>query len=195
MVNERAGYMSVQSGLLRETLVEDLFARADERHEDELPEAVTAVLDAEGRELASPDELELDLKLRRSGYCTRVIELELFEPARRPADWLPDTLREHFARTASWRQAVSDACGELARGEPLDKPGPDDKGAVSWWIAGPGGHVRHYVARRAIEQYLSDRSRPLDGTPAALKRPWLYGFLVRACEEALPAEATLGDGG
>lgn len=193
MTNERAGFMSVQSGLLRQTLVEDIFARADERHEDALPEAVTAVLEAGDRQLASPDEPELDIKLRRSGYFTRAIELELFEPARRPPDWIPDMLREYFARSASWAQAVSDACAELARREPLDKPSPDDKTAVSWLVPGPGGHVRHYVARRAIEQYLSDRDRPLDGTPAALKRPWLYGFLVHASEEALPPEATLGD--
>lgn len=193
MTNERAGFMSVQSGLLRQTLVEDIFARADDRHEEALPQAVTAVLVAEDRQLASPDELVLDVKLRRSGYFTRAIELELFEASRRPADWIADTLREHFARSESWPQAVSDACAELARREPLDKPSPDDKTAVSWLVPGPGGHVRHYVARRAIEQYLSDRNRPLDGTPAALKRPWLYGFLVHACEEALPREATLGD--
>jgi hypothetical protein len=30
--------------------------------------------------------------------------------------------------------------------------------------------------------------------PAELKRPWLYGFLVRACEEVLPEWVVLGEG-
>jgi len=193
MTNEREGFMSVASGLLRQTLVEDLFARAEERLEEGLPKTMTGALEAEDRRLVSDDEALLDFKLRRAGYATRVIEFELFEPARSPADWIPDVLHEHFTETGSWTQAVSDLSGELARGEPVEKPSPDDEAAVSWRIPGPGGHVRHYVARRAIEQYLQARDRPLDGDPAELKRPWIYGFLVRACEETLPAEAVLGD--
>jgi hypothetical protein len=194
MTNERAGFMSVQSGLLRETLVEDIFARAEERRKDAPPEAaITRVLDAEDQQLTDEDERTLDLQLRHGGYAMRFVEVELFEPARQPAGWIPDLLREHFARTGSWTQAVTDACGDLARGEPVEKPSPDDVAAVSWRVPGPGGHVRHYVARRAIEDYLQNRGFPVTGDPAELKRPWMYGFLVRACEEALPPEAVLGE--
>jgi len=51
--------------------------------------------------------------------------------------------------------------------------------------------VRHYLSRRAIGDELQKdpEQGPVDN-PADLKRPWVYGFFVRACEEALPAEAS-----
>ena len=194
MAEERAAHMPVASGLVRQTIVEHLFAQAEERREEAPSDPVVAVLEAPDEQFAVADEALLDLKLRRAGYAARLAEAEMFEPARRPAEALGSLVAERFERTGSWPQAVSALCGELARAEPLDKPSPDDPAAMSWKVPGPGGHVRHYVARRAIEEYLQDRGRALDGDPAELKRPWLYGFFVRACEEALPPEASL-DGG
>ncbi len=49
--------------------------------------------------------------------------------------------------------------------------------------------MRHYVARRTIEEHLQGRDRPVDGDPADLKVPWVYGFFVRVCEELLPHHA------
>jgi hypothetical protein len=76
--------------------------------------------------------------------------------------------------------------------EPLGKPSPDDEAAMSWRVPGPGGHVRHFLARRTIEEYLREADAAVVEDPAELKRPWLYGFFVAACEEALPAEAAPG---
>ena len=184
--------MSVASGLVRQTLVEHVFAQAEEQREAAaLPEAVVAVLEAEDQLFAVADEALLDVKLRYAGYAARMAEVEMFEPARQPAEALGSLLAERLPGTGSWQQTVSAVCGELARAEPLGKPNPDDPEAMSWRVPGPGGHVRHYVARRAIEQYLQDRNRALDGDPAELKRPWLYGFFVRACEETLSPNGSL----
>jgi len=78
--------------------------------------------------------------------------------------------------------------------EPVGRPAPDDPAATTWRVPGPGGHVRHYLARRTIEDLLQGRDRPFDGDPADLKIPWVYGFLVRACEEALPADDLAAQG-
>ena len=53
-------------------------------------------------------------------------------------------------------------------------------------MAGPGGHVRHFVARRTIEELLQGRDTAFDGDPADLKTPWVYGYFLRACQEVLP---------
>ena len=191
MANGHEGFMPVRSDLLRETLVERIFAQVQERRADPPPKAIAAVLQTQEQRLSDDDDEAIAGDLRHAGYLTRVVEVELFEPARRPAEWIPDMLRERFARAQSWPQALAGACGDLARSEPLEKPSPDDEAATSWRIPGPGGHVRHFVARRTIEEYLQGRDRPLTGDPAELKRPWLYGFFVRACEEALPPGAAL----
>lgn len=192
MTNERDGLLAVRTGLVLETLVEDVFARVEERRAEAPPAEIAAVLGAEHEHLAGKNDAALDYALRHAGYLARVIEVELFAPARAAAEWVPGMLRERFARTNSWPEAVSGACSELAAAEPLGKPSPEDGGATSWRIPGPGGHVRHYLARRTIEEHLRAREEPIAGDPAELKRPWLYGFFVRACEEALPDEATLG---
>ncbi len=59
-----------------------------------------------------------------------------------------------------------------------------------------GRQDRHLLARRTIEDYLSasEATGPVVEDPAELKRPWLYGFYVRACEEALPEGVSLGEG-
>ncbi|MGI8631875.1 MAG: hypothetical protein ACR2NA_04920, partial [Solirubrobacterales bacterium] len=156
------------------------------------PEPVAAVLAAEDlRVTGGHPRIEADL--RHAGYLARVVEVELFEPARQPAEWIAPMLTERFASTASWDEAVTATCAQLARAEPLGKPSPDDEAAMSWRVPGPGGHVRHFLARRTIEDYLRDAEGPVED-PAGLKRSWLYGFYVRACEEALPKGAALGGG-
>ncbi len=189
MTREPGSFLAVNTALVLETLVEAIFAQVAERRAEGTPAGIAEVLETEDQSLAPDDERVLDIALRQAGYLARVAEVELFEPAQRPADWVPDVLRACFAQTGSWTRAVVDACADLARNEPVGKPSPDDPHAMSWRVPGPGGHVRHYVARRTIEDRLQGRAAPVDGDPAELKRAWLYGFFVRACEEALPAEA------
>src|SRR5919199_144395 len=195
MADERAGHMSVASGLVRQTLVEHVFAEAEEQREKgPPPDAVAAVLETTDERFAIADEALLDVKLRQAGYAARIAEAEMFEAARQPAEWIAARVGERLEQAGSWAEAVRALSAELARSEPLGRPNPDDEAAMTWRVPGPGGHVRHYVARRTIEDFLQDRSRALDGDPAELKRPWLYGFFVRACEEALPPEAASPDG-
>jgi len=191
MSDERSGYVPVDTGLVLQTLVERMFGIIEGRRADEPQPAVAAVLAATDLHVAGGHP-QLEADLRHAGYLARVVEVELFEPARQPAEWIGELLTDSFASTASWDDAVAGACAELARSEPLGKPDPDDEAAMSWRVPGPGGHVRHYLSRRTIEDYLRDAEAPVED-PAELKRPWLYGFFVRACEEALPAGAALGD--
>ena len=192
MAQERPGLLAVDTGLVIQTLVERVVDRVEARRDEDPPEAIAAVLEAMDAELAGGEDPSLIAGLRHAGYLCRVVEVEFFEPADNTADWIPDMLRERFARTTSWPEAVAGTCSDIARSEPLGKPSPDDEAAMSWRVPGPGGHVRHYVARRTIEEQLRSRESPTVGDPADLKRPWLYGFFVRACEEALPPEASLG---
>ena len=191
MTSEPGGLVPVDTGLVLQTLVEAIFAQVEEHRDDRPPDAIAAVLETRDQALAGDNALELDDGLRRAGYLARIAEAELFEPARRAADWIPGVLRERFASTGSWAEAIAGVCGDIARSEPLGKPSPDDELAMSWRVPGPGGHVRHFLARREIEEHLRELEEPVDGDPAELKRPWLYGFFVRACEEALPEEAVL----
>jgi hypothetical protein len=193
MADERGNLVPVQTEVVLQTLVEHMFTVVEERRTDEPPSAAVArVLEAPDLEVADGGDPSLDSGLRHAGYLTRVVEAELFEPAQRPADWIPDMLRERFSSTGSWSEAIAEVSAELARAEPVEKPSPNDESAKSWRIPGPGGHVRHFVARRAIEAHLSEgESYYSVGDPAELKRPWVYGFFVRACEEALPPEAEL----
>ena len=191
MTSEPGGLLPVDTGLVLQTLVEAVFARVEERRDDRPPDASAAVLETRDQALAGDNDPELDDGLRRAGYLARVVEAELFDPARQAAEWIPDVLRERFARTGSWSEAIAGACADIARSEPVGKPSPDDELAMSWRVPGPGGHVRHFLARREIEEHLRELEEPVDGDPAELKRPWLYGFFVRACEEALPEEAVL----
>ncbi len=192
MSDERSGYLPVNTKLVLDTLVARIFGIVEGRRVDGPPEPVAAVLAATDMRVAgSHPQIEADL--RHAGYLARVVEVELFEHARQPAEWIAEMLTERFASTASWDEAVATTCEQLARAEPVGKPSPEDEAAASWRIPGPGGHVRHYLARHTIEDYLRDAEGPVDD-PAELKRPWLYGFLVRACEEALPEWVVLGEG-
>ncbi|MEJ7893362.1 MAG: hypothetical protein WKF94_12050 [Solirubrobacteraceae bacterium] len=184
--------LPVDSGLVRQTLVETLFGEVEKRSDEHIPAEVASVLLSDAEAFAGAGETVLDHDLRRFGYHARRVEVELFEPARRPAEWMPGLLREHLARTGDWAQALGAACAGLVRTEPIGKPSPTDEAAHSWRVPGPGGHVRHYLARRTIEDFLRERDQPVAGDPAELKRAWLYGFFVRAGVEALPTDASLG---
>jgi len=193
MSDERSGLVPVDTGLVLQTLVERMFGLIEGRRSEGPPEPVAGVLAAADLRLAGGDP-QVEADLRYAGYLARVVELELFEPARRAAEWIPELLIERFASTATWDEAVAGTCADIARSEPLGKPSPDDEAAMSWRVPGPGGHVRHFLARRTIEEYLREADAPVE-SPEELKRPWMYGFFVRACEEALPAGATLSGEG
>jgi hypothetical protein len=90
------------------------------------------------------------------GYHARVVEWESFEPSRAPIPWLQEILGNRDAHAVA---------GELADAEPQERPDPASA-VASWRIPGPGGHVRHYVAR-------------LSGDKTA----WMRGYFLRCCEE------------
>lgn len=190
MSDPRPGVISVDAGLVGKTIVEAVFTKVQERRAPAPPEPVGPALDDADIAFAANDEATLEMALRRAGYLARVVEAELFEPARETAGWLTPRVQEQFALTGDWAAAITAACAQLARAEPVGKPDPDDPAAATWRVPGPGGHVRHFLARRTIEELLQGRDRPVDGDPAALKIPWVYGFFVRACEEVLPHGAS-----
>jgi hypothetical protein len=140
--------MSVDSRLVKDVLVRELVQRA-EAHER--------------RDAAS----HLSDPMEALGYCLRLAEAELFEPARMPMPGLSEELAERPA---------AERARELAAAEPPGRPDPGD-GAPSWRVPGPGGHVRHYVAMQVVEK------RSPDGDPADSKRAFMYGFFLRCCEE------------
>ncbi len=191
MTAPREGFVAVDAGLVGKTLVEAVFNRVQERPAPAPARLVDEALNDPQLSFAADDEARLEMKLRRAGYLARVVEAELFDPAKQPAGWLRPLMREHFVQTGDWTSAIAETCADLARVEPVGKPHPDDPAAATWRVPGPGGHVRHYVARRTIEEHLQGRDRPVDGDPADLKVPWCYGFFVRACEEVLPQDAAL----
>jgi hypothetical protein len=188
--NTPGNYVPVRTSVVLQTLIQAMLEQIEQRAGEPLDAAIGAVLTA-GPYTANAGEVELDRALRHAGYTARIVEVEMFEPAQQSADWAADLLREGFARCTSWSDAMTAVCAQLTRSEPLDKPSPDDPSAMSWRVPGPGGHVRHFLALRTIEEQLRGRSTPLEGDPAELKRAWMYGFFVRTCEEALPPEAVL----
>lgn len=185
MSKPRPGVIAVDAGLVGKTLVEAVFTRVQQRDAPTPPAPVGPALDDPDLALAANDEARLEMQLRRAGYLARVVEAELFEPARQPAKWLAARVQDRLGDDGDVETALTATCAELARAEPVGKPHPDDPAAATWRVPGPGGHVRHYVARRTIEELLQGRDRPLNGDPADLKIPWVYGFFVRACEEVL----------
>src|SRR5262245_37952798 len=106
------------------------------------------------------------------GWHTRALELERFAPARAPMPWLAALLAAEDGDTALAAERVSD---RLADEEPLERPEPGE--APSWRVPGPGGHVRHYAAMRAVET--TEATDPL-----AAKRAWMTGFFRHCCLEA-----------
>ncbi len=187
---DQSNLFPVDTRLVMETLVEKVHDLVDERLAIEPPEAILPVLDSKEQLAVATKYPALDRGLRRAGYFTRVIEVEIFEPAQSVADWIPDMLEERYEKTGDWSETVIKVCKEIAHAEPLGKPAVDDPDAWTWRVPGPGGHVRHFLARRSIGDHLQrDPEQGPVGDPTELKRPWVYGFFVRACEEALPPEA------
>jgi hypothetical protein len=156
--------ISVQSNVVQETIVRRICERVNGRLPGAVPGPLSSVLTA---------------PMAQAGYLARVVESELFEPARSPLPGLADDLCARLETRTSWPAAAAEFARELAAREPFERPDPNDPDAVSWKVPGPGGHVRHYVAQRLIQ------GRRMEGDPAALKRDFIYGFLVRCCEEAL----------
>jgi len=106
--------------------------------------------------------------LEALGWHARELELERFAPAAAPMPWLAALLAE------SDPDAVAD---DLAAREPLGRPDPGE--APSWDVPGPGGHVRHYLAMRAVAAAgVGD-----DDAALAAKRAWMRGFFRRCCDE------------
>jgi hypothetical protein len=189
--------MPVQVEVIKEVLVDRILGDVLERYPGDLAGPAAQALEAD-LDMPVCDGGALDLRLRRIGYLTRLVEADLFEPARTPMEGLADAVTARIAGAEEWSAAVSAVCAELARHEPLPKPTPDDERATSWKVPGPGGHVRHYVVAAAIADALSGgdengRGGLADGIEdaAELKRSWMYGFLVRCCEEALPPASPL----
>jgi len=184
--------MSVHTEVVKEVLVAQVLAEVLAREPPRPPEAVRDALDAP-LDLPACNGGPLDLRMRGIGYLTRIVEAEMFEPARRPLDGLGEELEGRIDGARDWADAVVGLCVGLAREETLRRPAPNDAGAVSWRVPGPGGHVRHFVVAAAIAEVLSDRPRAeLPGVTDAgeLKRCWTYGFMVRCCEEACPPVRT-----
>ena len=187
---DRSNLFPVKTNVILDTLVERVHDLVEERLLTEPPDEILPVLDSKEQLVVATKYPAVDRGLRRAGYFTRVIEVEIFEPAQKVADWVPELLEERFAKTSDWSAAIVSICTEIAKAEPLEKPDVDDENAWSWRVPGPGGHVRHFLARRSIGSHLQrdPEQGPVDD-PAELKGPWIYGFFVRACEEALPAGA------
>lgn len=175
--------MAVQLDLAREHLIDRIHDTVEERDGRDIPPESWPLLgDALRRVIAptttSSSASDAAARAARAGYETRVVECELFDAARAPAPELREAVEGRLAGGAtSWPDAASAVAAELARSEPPDRPDPNDPGAVSWRVPGPGGHVRHYLALRSAQEARANSAA------ADLKRCWLYGFLLRCCEE------------
>ena len=193
---DRSNLFPVKTNVVIDTLVEKVHDLVEERLLTEPPDEVLPVLDSREQLVVATKYPAVDRGLRRAGYFTRVIEVEIFEPAQSVAEWIPELLEERFEQHGGWSDAIVSICTEAARVEPIETPDVADENAWSWRVPGPGGHVRHFLARRSIGSHLQrdPEQGPVDD-PAELKKPWIYGFFVRACEEALPTGALSGPGG
>lgn len=189
MTKPPPGFIAVDPGLVGQTLVQAIYDRVLDRKAPNPSDPIGAALDDADQAFVAGSEARVEMRMRRAGYLARAVEVDMFEPAKQGAAWLQALVREQHAQSGDWALALAATCAQIARAEPVAKPAPDDPAAATWRVPGPGGHVRHYVARRTIEDELQGRDRPFDGDPADLKIPWVYGFFIRACEEVLPHEA------
>lgn len=155
--------ISVRSDVAASLLIDGLFDAAVARLDDELPVSTGIALTRAA-----------DVRLARLGYLARAIELERFEVARTPSPWLVDHLVDRP------QDSIGDLSMALATAEPLARSAPAD-GSPAWRIPGPGGHVRHFLALRAI-----------GAGPPELKRDWMFGFMLRCCEDAADAPVESG---
>ena len=190
MSTDPGRYVPVNTSVVLQTLVEALHAQVEERRAARALIKTPPALEAD-HVLVGDNDPAIERALRVCGYLARVVEVDLFEPAQAHAPWVAERVAAASAGAEDQDDAVAALCGELAWAEPIGKPSLDDPQAMSWQVPGPGGHVRHHLARRAIEEVLRGRETPVEGDPADLKRAWMYGFFVRTCEEALPHDAAL----
>jgi hypothetical protein len=163
----RPNAIAVKTALVKRVLVPQIVDAVEARM------ASVAVAEAFDPE----DAGEEALALARAGYATRVVEHELFEPARRPAPGLAEDLLRHERRHGDRRSAVVELSRELAATEPPRRPDPHE-GTASWRVPGPGGHVRHYVALEL------GRRLAAGGEDLVRKRNFMFGFFLRCCEES-----------
>lgn len=183
--------ISVKTELVHEFVVGGILDEVKQRHDQTLPAATESALDRGAKALTghSHDGARGDdpvVAVARAGYLARVVESELFVPAREPSPYFEKRLRDSTIGPAQRDHVVSGVALELARQEPEERPDPDDPRAASWQIPGPGGHVRHYVALQTVE-WLAEPAQQagLAGLGREdLKRFWMYGFFLRCCEEA-----------
>jgi hypothetical protein len=186
--------MSVKTDLVKEFLVGRIQSTVAERHPHALRAEIEAALaraadEVSGDQAGSVDEA-LAASVARAGYLARVVETELFEPARQPSTALEGPFKRP-GDEGDDLEAIASASAQLANAEPAERPKPDDPHAMTWRIPGPGGHVRHYLALDAI-QWLAGNNAVGAGNKGAcveLKRCWLYGFFLRACEEIATPES------
>jgi len=158
--------MAVRTALVKQVLVVRIADAAQERA------AAVELLDG----FDSADGSEAALALARAGYAARMVERELFEPARRPMAGLHERVHEAAERLQDRRAAVTEVSRSLAAAEPPGRPDPAD-GVASWRVPGPGGHVRHYVALDLVDRLSNVADAP------ARKRDVMFGFFLRCCEE------------
>lgn len=190
--------MKVRADLVREHLVAQLHEEARVNYPGGIPEPIAEQLRRpldrlDGPERVSalpPETIALTAELARLGYVARDAETRFFEHAAAPIEWLGGQLSAlaEDGDSAAWPR-IAALCAELTNEEPNKRPDPGPNASVSWRVPGPGGHVRHYLAvGAAAERGPKDR----DGNPrlpqgiydvGELKRCWLYGFLMRCCEE------------
>ena len=193
----RQNLMPVRTDVVKQFLVGRIHELVTRRVSDRLPESTETLFDSAlqrvaGEGTADGDSPRTAVALARRGYVTRLVEAELFEPARAPMPGLTDLVREQLKPGRSWEEAAAQVASGLARREPAGLPQPDDEDAGSWRVPGPGGHVRHHLAAEAVSELGPAGSatgpggrRPVEGA-VDLKRCWLYGFYIRCCEESLP---------
>ena len=167
---EDRGVIAVEPRLVKELLVDRLFedARAAAATPPSPPlEALLA--DAAAALGIAPGEAAAATRLARHGYEVRRAECAVFARAREPMEWLAGRLRNGDLASVS---------AKLACAEPDGPPDPGQPQAASWRVPGPGGHVRHWIASRAVRlETAADDAR-------TLRRAWYYGFYLRCCEEA-----------
>jgi hypothetical protein len=163
--------ITVRTQVVLDTLVGSMADAVAARFDEPLEPAVDSALGA----IDEP-------QLARQGYLARAIEIERFERAREPMLWLAERLSNRLPAHSSWAGAAVAEATELALGEPTERPDPGDERAVSWKVPGPGGHVRYYLAMKAVsEEHGASRNDA--------RRSWLSGFLLHCLYEAAPPGA------
>ena len=82
MTVERSNLFPVDTRVVLQTLVEKVHDLVEDRLvKEEPPEAILPVLDSKEQLVVATKYPAVDRGLRRAGYFTRVIEVEIFEPA------------------------------------------------------------------------------------------------------------------